>query len=1348
MARTLAAGLQTQLDSETRKPIITLTSQASTADIPFTGSRLHNLTVSEKWPAPINHSSGRYVFVYSRQIDANQTHLYIQYSATDRATWGEPYRIADGSVGGTNPGSVHYEYPSCVELSNGHIGVLVTERIGGVQKLRMLVVNYAGLNFAPLQDVSTAGLFYESTVIKTAADGTYLAFAVALIAGKWEFIRCTHAAGSTWSSAGWTTAVKAITSQASTAKERRRPFLYEAEISAGVYNQWLFWDLAEDTSSNDKNRNIYSIHGADKFAGGTINLTKRTTFSNVWESAEKASMVQLSPVPSQAAYFAYVKRSVSILIDQYTAQPNRLLADRATRPFWHMIYYDTSYDYIIVVGEDGTNGVQVFRASDFTLVKRYLSYQAPLATVPSFRSTYVTTIASSYYRDGKLVILWSPEVSAQHGLIEILDLSNDSIKTVYPRGTPDATFNLIPGSLRLTTSSDNLAIEYILGSIYIESDLIYLVEDGTQKRLWSFSIASASGDVSTEVTPVKLGNSVPSNYPTNNTFVGAGNGGNNYSYFWDKSGYLYIANRTGRTAAQGIAPNQQGFITKIKYSDGTFIKTWSKSTATGVNAVDKPVAHFPERGAVAITVSGDYVLFSAYHNGGIIPSEDYDGLMVLNQLTDTIETNTNAIPIGTLQNPPVRQTILSISPKGDGRYFVSTPRSTADGVATYTRGALAIYDPNTNSIDPHDHVTNPGWPVQPNLMPAGVGWAVWDSARNRVYQTCDASVNADGGSYGGLLIYDLDGDILQPYYQTMSALAGTPSLGTAAVLINGTEDGELTIFRNGAGTGLAAMWTRRAEASRFDLYFDEALGLFDLMPYLDESEEISWGFSLEAEPNSLNFALVPGGLFDPTNLASLHRNKAERGRKIVLTKGEDTLAGQLSDTAIVAFADSGSNSYQKGQLTSRRVQCYDMTKPLYGYQVPMSAPYGWEGDPYPSSVDGSTGILNHLAVTIGRLPQSSVTIPEFTTETIKAQLSDMTVMEMIQVFCNRYQRVPFVDAYGKLTVKEIATDLPITDTFSTNKLTVSVNPEASEAEDTNRVTVKGTEAAQREVQYAEQTMIEPSGIVGWLYKEKDLIYVPYSDDYSIEAVNARMAIVEWGAKSKYPTLESVSPGRALVLQAGGSAPVSGLTAVELSDFYNRHGVQIRLGVYKEWAGIVSTVLSIAAMILLTGLAIGASIPIIGGFFAGAAIKILSALVFTLQLAVIALSKLWFYQVRIFGQPTGTVRLEMQATWNDERKQQRMNNLIIERIEEFPLADSVTVCQLMANWFGLRIQLAETPVTLSMLGHLRQEPGDMIKWKHPESGQLVTSLIHSINYKLKRGEDGYDIQDVKVLGLPE
>jgi hypothetical protein len=138
----------------------------------------------------------------------------------------------------------------------------------------------------------------------------------------------------------------------------------------------------------------------------------------------------------------------------------------------------------------------------------------------------------------------------------------------------------------------------------------------------------------------------------------------------------------------------------------------------------------------------------------------------------------------------------------------------------------------------------------------------------------------------------------------------------------------------------------------------------------------------------------------------------------------------------------------------------------------------------------------------------------------------------------------------------------------------------------------------------------------------------------------------------------------------------------------------------------------------------------------------------IQLAVIALSKLWYYQVRIYAQPLGRVRQDMQATWNDFRKQQRMNGIIVERIESFPLADKVAVCQAMADWYGLRIQFSETPVNIRMLGHLKQEPGDMIQWKHPVSGQLVKSLVHSIRYRLKRGENGYDIQEMKVLGVPE
>ena len=109
MARTINANLQAQLDTETRNPIITLTSQASSADIPFVGSLLgiptdgNGVELTERWPYAMAHSAGPYVAVYSRQMDTTDTytHLFLKISSDNRVTWASPIQLTFNAAFGT-----------------------------------------------------------------------------------------------------------------------------------------------------------------------------------------------------------------------------------------------------------------------------------------------------------------------------------------------------------------------------------------------------------------------------------------------------------------------------------------------------------------------------------------------------------------------------------------------------------------------------------------------------------------------------------------------------------------------------------------------------------------------------------------------------------------------------------------------------------------------------------------------------------------------------------------------------------------------------------------------------------------------------------------------------------------------------------------------------------------------------------------------------------------------------------------------------------------------------------------------------------------------------------------------
>jgi hypothetical protein len=209
--------------------------------------------------------------------------------------------------------------------------------------------------------------------------------------------------------------------------------------------------------------------------------------------------------------------------------------------------------------------------------------------------------------------------------------------------------------------------------------------------------------------------------------------------------------------------------------------------------------------------------------------------------------------------------------------------------------------------------------------------------------------------------------------------------------------------------------------------------------------------------------------------------------------------------------------------------------------------------------------------------------------------------------------------------------------------------------------------------------------------------------------------------------------------------------VQKIDFFNSRTCRIDLNMapsaFTEFAAAVAGALGFIPLIMAAAAVAGAgSIPIFGNGALAAAIAMLAAALVVVIKTVSKALTLFSYEIQVYGCRLTRVRPEVQASSDDLEMRDKQNGRIVEKIVDFAFANTVGICQLVADWLMMRIKLSRTPISIVMLGHMRQEPGDMILFQHPKSRQYLKALIHSIDKTFTVG--GTDIQTITLFVLGE
>ena len=1337
MAVSLDPILQTALDGETRNLALAATAEPRDDTLPLVGQQLHNVSENENNPSGFKHSDGGYIGVYAREDvtgtgaggATDETHLYLKISTDDRINWEDPVKFTLTGPGFRN------EHPSIVELSTNDIGVVYSEQniSSGLRKLKYLVLDKLGNIVTAATDIDASGDFYEASVAKL-TDDSYLLIAARDNSGTWELRRYSHASGnwptpSTWTSHGVLGTISGEPGGGTS--QRRRPSLQEIEVAGGGKEQWLFYDRVDETSGTSLRTNVYYVNSTTSLADGSFTATAVTSHSLIGKSGEDPSFVQHTV---NSLTVGYTFRQGSIKID--TNSSPALDDDDAD-----FIWYDEGNDWIVMVdrGQTGasaiaSSGIVVLNAVDFSLEKQY-NESSSLPTGP-LRDNFA-------YYFSPWVILCHPSTLTPHindPWIEAYDIRNNSRVRFY-RDTATITADPARGDFKVTNmGSANKPI-----AIATDGSDIYFVSNPPGKlSLWkmplvpnqaTFDAAQIGGDI---VVGGVDGNKVP--------------GARQKFTYWDfNTNSLYYC--FFQTAGASVT-SKHGFVAQVNLADGAVLNIWRNEAHGDSNEIILG-AICPKQGFKSIWVDGDYIFAAASDFEATYPAGS-TGLIVIDKSVPGV-VNFTGEPIG-----PVRASGVPLSFNEQLRFA----RARGDGkvmLCTRTNG-LGIYDAGSNTVEKIYNDTNIlGMPTIPGGQIVTIADAVFDPARNRYYLAHDKG-ELSQITGGGILAFDADGDILQIFFKIISNLFTTPAQSAEALLCVGTDESMLGLMVNGTDDGLAAFWSRRVGlGTEQDLMFGEEVSGFDLLPYLHG--EFTTDQSLEHAPNSLSFVVARGDLFDVTNQKSLLRQRLDFGSKVKFRKGEVVDGTTYLQDMFVGFVDSSSMVYSKQGPRLRNVVCFDGFKPCFDYRVAVTPSYGTDAPSFPDGNDPDEGIIAHAAVNLCGFKETELDLGINWQDrtSIVFQLVDVSPADLLQLVSNRFKRVLYVNNSGLLTSKRIEADLveddPVLDYIvaSSDRIVISYNPSENEGELVNRVTVRGVTNDQIEAQFPEQLMLEHSGTAGWIQNPSDVEYVPYSPTLNIEAIRPRLVPVTI-PDGKKPTVVPYT-SRTAIAERGSvkdaDAQFDQMTDSEFADFLNRRGVRVKLHMFDFWKKVIAKNIQfiqlIAIFFVLVGVAAGiSSIPVIGSIFGGiavsAALTALGVALAVLQVFQSFLIKLFFYSFQIYALPRGLTRQEIQCSSTDEDFRQKLDGRIVERTTDFPFATTVSICCFMADWFLLRIKIARNPFRISRLGHMRPEPGDIIFYDHPASGQKTKGLIHAIKRTVNRGNT--DREDITVLPMSD
>lgn len=1237
MTQAIAADLQTAMASLDRRPAIRMTASGMMSPIPMAGSQFSGSEDADySAAATLALSDGRIAVVYNG--------------------WGGDTILSVSNVELTSMTSFNFDgyywgdYSSIVELADGRIGIVYTAYEYGNEIGSVIVDPDTGAysNYASVRSPAP----YFHAVVTRRADGSYIASWVDYSGGTFSLNYKTSMDFITWSAQG-TSSLSGVD-----------PALGFADPSMVVESTGeisLFFAKPDVVGPNGEwMENIYhyvSTDGGVSFnpAGGTpgANPGEITTYDSYSPTGWGPSAAMSSP-----GYYrvAYTEQLSSLYMDKYSDGWYEAGSEFGNAEYITVDVASRRMAVLCTLNNLALKGIQVIDMDTWEIVKSIFP-----SSIPTFSDMWWNTNAvwgiigynKVHSEGGKIVLMQTGGgggQTVQRTHIAIYDYVNDSIQEIH--------FDDVP-AFSVSSNASPLPQGHAGGALGMR-DL--RMEGG-----WLDSAASRLYVLWT------------------------------YSYVFGSCvevGYIDVA---------GGAPYTYTTIMKEDVWTGT-VKDEDK--VMSLIYADEPLKVYLDQGV--FVVSGGWSLNTANYkgytriysmSGARIADLDVDlnGNYPWRGLRSCVLVN--GVLYGAFLYEP---NLLGESGKrGIWAIDLASGQSSSYIPTHYTREDYFIkdmfYDPDTNSIFMAS--------LTDGILALSLDtfeWAVWNQyvfpeiEPGTPIQTVayDPSTEMLYGGGAGIEGVSLNGILSIPkYVDVVSQGGGSFSYGSPAQLVNSYESWRPAIVYPVGSADAFYFWTGVTTQGNDGIFQGQAAGAFRLDTLLAGGTGVTIKRSITGKPNTLEFSVVDGHLFDPHNRASLWSGKLVKGQLVVVEIGEVINGSEVLHPSGYFIITDTKVSYKRGAYPVMTVSCEDFR--TFWKDMGVVATEAYEAMP--------EFIVEDILATFGGVDSSDMDFPALAGGyIIQFQWLDSDVQKIVDTILNRFGYFCSMTPAGIVTARPISIYNPVDHSYD-NDLTkvIDFTPDDSFSDFTNRVIVTGESQDFVEVLYEEEPVGMRTGTTGW-WGGSEVQRVWYSDDHKRRCRVPRLEVI--GANSPFSMAQ----------------PSLALTFIDVDELFCEVTVTN--------ANLITEVAMVIIAMVATGTMCGMTKLVTGACF----------IAFVIELSVLfyLICQIGQYQYQIHAQPYGEERLGVQGQADDFDMQALIGRVVEKKIDE-PLCVSAQQCTEVANHELMIVMAQRKRATFSKIADLRDDEGDTISIAHPHSSDQISLFITDVTRTFTVPKDSND-----------
>ncbi len=672
-----------------------------------------------------------------------------------------------------------------------------------------------------------------------------------------------------------------------------------------------------------------------------------------------------------------------------------------------------------------------------------------------------------------------------------------------------------------------------------------------------------------------------------------------------------------------------------------------------------------------------------YHNGKIYGGITYYNLYGQENMRGLCEIDL-ASDIMTYHRP----TYSSVD-----NYYLGDMVMTSAGkllIASQTDG-IVIYDIYSGIWSKYDNTTFPG--ITPNNSNAFY-LVAYDEENELIF----GGVGQEYAyTWAGYVCFSLYGEFNQAQYALGNKISSW-AFGEGTPLVRGILDYDATLFVDPVTYGITSFWINRTD-SEYSIKWDRDTGEFSLNDFIVRGQPVTVRRSIDGSYNTVNFELSHGHLFDPFNLASAYHQILDKGNIIKVKFGENIDGSPVWADAGTFCIISKKLNYQRGQYPTISVEGADRRHIWKDKEIVATELY--DGQQPDAILIDVTEEFTPLTEAGGDFDFPTI---DDAVE-VDGQWMETDLDTIYNEVLGRFNYFPKITVTDKVSAGKIAVDNDIDHTYANSDQILTVSPEDSFSDFTNRVVVEGQARDYSDVLYDEELVGTLNGTVGWWGFKKDFkIY--YSKDESKRVRNPRLKVVETTTSIGFKLAGSISE------------------SLVDDDPYEHYCT-----IHVEAPSLIPYLLGFIALKLASG-NIGDAVASWGAGWTrpvGTLITNIASIEIMLVLGACG-----NFQYEVYGLPIGEEKRSIQsptndADCNDLAMQQKIGYIVEKRFEE-PFCYTVAECTQVARNEMAIIKAQRNRVAIEKVSHLQDEEGDTIRFVHPVSGQnmdvFVTDLTRS------------------------